>query len=181
MNINLSRIMAVNNNQVDLDYQIDVESINYYGDKIIISKPASLRGKLYYMDEKTFLDCAISAELQVNCSRCLKSFHRDLSAKLSVELIEEQDGLNADDANDDDDDDIILYQDDNIDLAKIVREQIIMSIPMKLLCHENCKGLCVQCGVNKNEEQCQCKLDNDEDEEKVDFRLSKLKELFPKD
>ncbi len=175
MNINLSRIMAVNNNQIELKYQIDVESINYYGDKIIISEPASLHGKLYYMDEKTFLDCAISAEVKVNCSRCLKSFHRDLSTKLSVELIEEQDGLNIED-----EDDTILYQDDNIDLAKIVREQIIMSIPMKLLCSENCKGFCFQCGINKNEEQCQCKLDNDEDEVKVDFRLSKLKELFPK-
>lgn len=180
MNINLSRIMAVNNNQVDLKYQIDVESINYYGDKIIISEPASLQGKLYNMDEKTFLDCAISAELKVNCGRCLNSFHKNLATKLSVELIEEQDGLNIED-EDEDKDDIILYQDDNIDLAKIVREQIIMSIPMKLLCSENCKGLCVQCGINKNEEQCQCKLDNDEDEVKVDFRLSKLKELFPKD
>ncbi|MGV8146505.1 MAG: YceD family protein [Alkaliphilus sp.] len=176
MNINLSKIMAVNNNQVDLEYQIDVEPINYYGDKIIISEPASLCGKLYYMDGKTFMDCIISAELQVNCSRCLKSFNYNLSTKLSVELIEKLDESCIEDG-----DDIIFYEDDNIDLNKIVKEQIIMSIPMKLLCHENCKGICVQCGANKNEKQCQCKLDNDEDEEKVDFRLSKLKELFHKD
>lgn len=176
MIISLSNIKSKDDNQIDLEYQIDIAPIDYYGDRIIISEPASLRGKLYHINKKTFLDCIIRAELQVNCSRCLMPFYSELCTKLTTELLNEQEEANIDDG-----DDVIFYQDDIIDLGKIVREQILMNIPLKMLCHEDCKGLCAQCGTNKNEKQCQCQLDNDEDEEKVDFRLSKLKELFHKD
>ena len=45
---------------------------------------------------------------------------------------------------------------DEIDLREILREQIYLSLPAKLICHPDCRGLCPQCGINLNEGQCRC-------------------------
>jgi uncharacterized protein len=44
----------------------------------------------------------------------------------------------------------------DIDLSEAIREEIILNIPMKNICDTNCKGICVGCGVNLNNEECQC-------------------------
>jgi uncharacterized protein len=44
-----------------------------------------------------------------------------------------------------------------IDLTDDIREEVILDLPIKLLCQENCKGLCPNCGANRNKEKCQCK------------------------
>ncbi len=48
---------------------------------------------------------------------------------------------------------------DTIDLTEDIRQEIIVELPMKILCQENCKGLCPNCGVNLNKEKCRCKKD----------------------
>jgi len=49
--------------------------------------------------------------------------------------------------------------DDTIDLTVNTIENALLTLPMKVLCNENCKGLCAICGVNKNEEGCNCVAD----------------------
>ena len=46
--------------------------------------------------------------------------------------------------------DISFYQDDQIDLTELLREQFYLALPMKPLCRDDCRGLCLQCGVNRN-------------------------------
>ena len=46
-----------------------------------------------------------------------------------------------------------------VDLESLLREQIILMLPLKPLCDENCKGLCPHCGANLNREKCTCKTD----------------------
>ncbi|MBM4294554.1 MAG: DUF177 domain-containing protein, partial [Deltaproteobacteria bacterium] len=52
--------------------------------------------------------------------------------------------------------DVDFISGENIDLQGIVREQIILSMPLKPLCHEDCRGLCPGCGANLNREACTC-------------------------
>ena len=58
-----------------------------------------------------------------------------------------------------------------IDLEPIVREQLLLALPMNAVCREDCKGLCGQCGQNLNEKQCDCQ------EQRVDPRFAALKGL----
>ena len=58
-----------------------------------------------------------------------------------------------------------------IDLDPIVREQLLLALPMSAVCTEDCKGLCTVCGQNLNEKQCGC------DTRQVDPRLAALKNI----
>ncbi|MDJ0784736.1 MAG: DUF177 domain-containing protein [Desulfosarcinaceae bacterium] len=51
---------------------------------------------------------------------------------------------------------LIHFQDDSLDLAEGIAEQVIMRLPFKPLCQPDCKGLCSHCGINKNAETCTC-------------------------
>lgn len=53
-------------------------------------------------------------------------------------------------------DEVYLYQGDHLDLASMVREQVILAAPMQPLCQEDCLGLCPQCGQNLNDRRCAC-------------------------
>ena len=49
-----------------------------------------------------------------------------------------------------------VFDGKTIDLDPIVREQVLLALPMNAVCREDCKGLCAQCGQNLNEKQCGC-------------------------
>ena len=67
---------------------------------------------------------------------------------------------------------IMFVDGDTLDITEIIENSIISTLPIKRLCKEDCKGLCSQCGTNKNVKECQC------DNFDVDIRLAKLRELF---
>ncbi len=48
------------------------------------------------------------------------------------------------------------YQGDGVLLEDVLREQVLLALPLKITCREECKGLCPQCGKNLNQEQCSC-------------------------
>lgn len=50
----------------------------------------------------------------------------------------------------------INAQIESIDLAEEIRQETLLNLPRKILCREDCKGICLGCGVNLNKEQCQC-------------------------
>jgi uncharacterized protein len=118
-----------------------------------------------------YLEGNLRTEVEMDCSRCLEAARLPISAPFKYILTpaqteppEEQE-LNAEDL------DFIYYQDDLIDLDPLVAEQILLQIPMKILCREDCKGLCPHCGISLNQHSCQCHA------ERIDSRLTVLKKL----
>jgi uncharacterized protein len=67
-----------------------------------------------------------------------------------------------------------FYENDEIDLGHLMREQFTLSLPMKPLCRDDCRGLCPVCGVNWNKGSCDCKRDWE------DPRLEALRNLKAK-
>lgn len=172
MRFDLNTIKRGDHDKVDLNFVVNLDNIDYHGDVLKMIKPVSVMGSLYNVGTKTFLTCQLETELEVHCSRCLKPFVYQLRSNINVELIEEDEIINEDDI-----DDIISYNDNIIDFNEIIREQIIMNLPMKMICSEGCKGLCKNCGMDLNNEVCRCNIDHDD----VDPRLAKLKELLQQD
>ena len=68
------------------------------------------------------------------------------------------------------------YQGDRLDLGEVVREQVLLGLPLKPLCREDCQGLCPRCGKNRNAGPCGCTPE----EEEGDPRLEPLRKLFDK-
>lgn len=69
---------------------------------------------------------------------------------------------------------LVIPEHMNVDFAPLVREDMLLSLPMRVLCRPDCKGLCPKCGQNWNEAPCQCEPETD------DPRLSVLKDLRDK-
>jgi uncharacterized protein len=95
----------------------------------------------------------LKALVTVPCAKCLAPSLVKVSAPLNVTFVDE--GAEADQSDDPlDDVDVTTHDSINVDLAPIVREQLILSIPMSPHCRESCAGLCPTCGHNKNESDC---------------------------
>lgn len=99
----------------------------------------------------------------VLCDRCLKptprSFQKQFAHILTHTL------------NDEDNDEFILVEDMHFDLDALLREDVLLALPTKVLCRADCKGLCPMCGADRNETACGCK-------KPVDPRLAVLQELL---
>jgi uncharacterized protein len=95
--------------------------------------------------------------LELVCSRCLEPFRLpvdgtfDLRYHPASEMVVE-----ADREVPDEDLETSYYEDDQIDLNGLLREQFYLALPMKPLCQDHCRGLCPQCGTNLNGGDCQC-------------------------
>ncbi|WP_026475962.1 YceD family protein [Alkaliphilus transvaalensis] len=177
MKIDLTALKKEKKDQVDLNFLLNLDTIDYYGDQINVPSPVSVTGKLYVMDKRIYLNCNVKADLLVDCSRCLEPFTYQLDEKINAELVQED----SNEENQDDEDDLIFYQDEVIELDEIIKESIFINVPLKTLCSDNCKGLCVQCGKNLNVHECQCSIEEEQEEEVLDPRLAKLKELLQED
>jgi uncharacterized protein len=104
--------------------------------------------------------------LQLPCSRCLKDFTYPIDAEFDLVIAEavSNDQVSVDDG-------IVFFAADEADISSIVEEAIFMAIPICSLCQEDCRGLCQECGQDKNTTSCSCQ------EETIDPRWEKLKNL----
>ena len=99
----------------------------------------------------------VRTDLRLSCCRCLDPF--EVPREMSVDLLYLPQTANkgeADSEVSDEDLSTAFYRDQQIDLAHMVREQLQLSMPMKPLCHDECRGLCPMCGTNLNIEPCSC-------------------------
>jgi len=104
---------------------------------------------------------SIEGQMELTCSRCLEPFAAPAATEFDLLLVPgppsaaaaAKEELSPDDL------DLDYYTGEIVDLESILREQIILMLPLKPLCDESCKGLCPHCGANLNRETCTCKTD----------------------
>jgi len=130
----------------------------HHGKRKII-KDIRLRGRL-------------SAELELQCARCLELVRQQVDREF--ELLYRP--LGADAGRDelsvtDAEAEIGYYQGEGILLEDVLREQVLLALPLKVTCRDDCQGLCPQCGKNLNQERCSCTVPVE------DPRWSALKEI----
>jgi uncharacterized protein len=100
----------------------------------------------------------LAGHLDLACSRCLDSFTQPVDADFDLLMVPGPGAAaSADEELSPADLDLDYYTGEVVDLESLLREQIILLIPVKPLCDETCKGLCPQCGANLKREPCRCK------------------------
>ena len=114
----------------------------------------------------------LSTGLQLQCARCLEPVQQDvvrdfelLYRPLGADAGRDELSVTAAEAE------IGYYQGDGIQLEDVLREQVLLALPLKVTCREDCKGLCLHCGMNLNEEKCSCSVPME------DPRWAALKEI----
>jgi len=108
----------------------------------------------------------ISFSIVSPCARCLDRVESNLKPKINLILIPNRTETEGDDIVD-----YESYNGNEVDLGGYLREVIAMSIPVKILCREQCRGLCQNCGVNLNSASCSCEVDW------IDPRLTALRNI----
>jgi|LFRM01.1.fsa_nt_gb uncharacterized protein len=118
--------------------------------------PLELNGTVLKTELGFLVSGTVSMSLTLTCSRCLTAFEYPVKAEFSEEFVPggKGDHSEADELGDA----APTFQGDCIDVSGLVAEAIIVEIPMKAVCREDCRGLCPECGQVLNDNQCKCKV-----------------------
>ena len=114
----------------------------------------------------------VSAEAEVDCDRCLKTVNVPVATEFDVKYLPVEDYRSSEVAELQDDDlGTSFFEGDTSDIDELVREQILLTLPGRALCGEECQGLCPVCGIDKNADSCNC------ESSEVDPRWAGLEKL----
>jgi uncharacterized protein len=158
-----------------------------------VTAPVDLRMVIHKDHDRFRLVGNVKTTLELACSRCLESYAMPVDRAFDLRYLPAGDstkdsprrggagGAAERDQDEEDeieveDDDVAVtfYRDDQIDLKELLREQFYLALPMKPLCSADCKGICPQCGTNRNTAPCDCHPQWE------DPRLAGLKTLLEK-
>lgn len=123
--------------------------------------PVKIDFNLYRVNDMFRGDGSVETSLHLQCSRCLENFVFSIHSEFALNFTSEPDAeaesgshaeyeINAEQVG------LVLIYNDEIDLIKVIQEQIIMALPIRPLCREDCRGLCPQCGADLNKGSCRC-------------------------
>lgn len=95
----------------------------------------------------------IEFSLNLECDRCADTFSKDFEENVRFVLKNGE--------TDYSDIDVMNFSSMDADITDYVRDIVITAIPMQILCREDCKGLCIKCGINLNKDKCDCSNQED--------------------
>jgi uncharacterized protein len=166
MKLNVSDLLS--EEVVTKDINVAVKEKGFYdgSEYIKLLEPLKFSGTLSKEGDILLLEGRVNTLLELTCSRCLSKY----SYAVNIAIIEKF--TNTNNGKENKDDEVIFIDSNIVDITEIIENNIILILPIKRLCKDNCKGLCQQCGTNLNNSKCQCKSDD------IDSRLAKLKDMF---
>ena len=134
--------------------------------------PGALNLHLSRAGDVVYLRGRLDIQVSAKCARCLEAVELGMDVPVEVALFPRGDEPQADDDGElvADDMGVALYDNMQINLDGVIRDEIYLELPMNALCSDVCAGLCRQCGVNLNADSCQCP-------KAVDMRWSALKDI----
>ncbi len=155
--------------KIDIDYMLTPEPL--WG--IEFESDAHVRGVL--TDNAGYMRLVLKAELKYHgeCARCLAPVKGVFS--LDFERTVTTEGTLSEASLEEDIDEYVVVQGSSLDIDETLCEELVLAFPTKLLCSEDCLGLCPKCGKPKRDGDCGCPT------KEIDPRLAILATLFDKD
>jgi uncharacterized protein len=169
MRINL---VDLENGKAEFAHVYQPEELDLSDERARLCGPASVAGKIRRAGNEVFVSGRVSTCIQVDCDRCLKSVELPVDTEFSVEYMtgsEYESTLTAELTEDLMS--VSVFDGESIDIDEIAKEQILLVVPTRLLCKEDCKGFCPTCGADQNLGECNCL------EVEIDPRWAALKNL----
>lgn len=163
MIIDLKRIFVNENSSLPIEYSLDMSNVDFSG-CYPLKKPVEIKGSVTNKASLVELDAAVTYIYEADCDRCGVYTAKKHTLHVQKSLAPSIEGEESDS--------ILLTPDMKLDLDELVYSEVIVSLPMKHLCNEGCKGICPKCGKNLNEGKCGCP------EKEIDPRLSALADLL---
>ena len=169
MILSLSEIMSVPDKVAEMDIPLDCSAVEFQGMRYEFTKKPPLHVRITNQNRKKVLvEGNADYTLSIPCSRCLDSVEVTIPVEIHVSLdfsredeertreMEEEGYLNG-------------Y---SLDVDLLVLDEILLEFPEKVLCRDDCRGLCPVCGQNLNQGECGC------NRESLDPRMAAIQDIF---
>lgn len=171
MLINLLSILSQDGKEETLIIPIEMESFRNGRNKYVISKKEDLHVKLVNKGNKQVdLTGSTSLSVLIPCGRCLDL----VEIPFDIEFEYEIDMKQTDEERRENLDEMSWLNGLEIDVEKLAYNEILLNWPIRVLCKEDCQGICSHCGVNLNKQTCDC------DTSELDPRMAAIKDIFSK-
>lgn len=166
MRLGLSQIIDRPGESVSYSAVVDLSDLQY-GTCCPVTEPVLASGTVRNTAGVLMMKGKITTCIHGICDRCATEFDRDVDIPIDAVLVTEL-------ANEENEDEwVFTLEGDSADLDDIVRTIFVLNMDSKLLCSDDCQGLCCKCGKNLNEGPCGCGKE-------IDPRLAALKQLLNK-
>ena len=166
MLLGLSKIIDCPGASVSFSVSVDLSDLRY-GDSFPVTESVEASGMVRNTAGVLVMSGSLHTTIHGVCDRCAADFDSYVEFPLDVVLVTEF-------SNEENEDEWVFpLEGDSADLEDIVRTVFVLNLDSKLLCKEDCKGLCCRCGKNLNEGPCNC-------QKELDPRFAALKQLLEK-
>ena len=166
MLLGLSKIIDCPGASVSFSTSVDLSDLRY-GVSYPVSEPVLAQGIVRNTAGVLMMTGNLTTCIHGICDRCAGEFDRPINFPIQVVLVTEL-------SNEENEDEWVFpLEGDSADLDDIVRTVFVLNLDSKLLCREDCAGLCSRCGKNLNDGPCNCRKE-------LDPRFAALKQLLEK-
>lgn len=173
MKLDISQLLREKGAVMPVSYEETGVPFEAAGQEIRFAAPLQVQGTLTNTGNYLVGKGTVKTAVFLNCHRCLKEYRYEIDVPWELFFVNKRGGNF--DPPEDEEAEIIPFSKEEIDLAEPLQEDIILSLPIRWLCREDCPGLCPVCGADKATTQCDCQVDD------IDPRLAVLKDLVGKD
>jgi len=156
---------------LELFEEVQPEELALLPEEALVRGALSLSANLVKVGAHVHVEGVLEGTMTWECVRCLKAFDKPTEIPFTAEYQapdptvrtrgrttkdRQPDGAESGSETMEQDDEFYTCTDDGVELAEMLREQVILSTPMQPLCDEQCRGLCPVCGCDRNEQACNC-------------------------
>jgi DUF177 domain-containing protein len=135
----------------------ELKTMSDHGGPVFV-EPFSFHLRFQRTGQLVELEGQVTADILLSCGRCLKEFRLPVAESFALtfspvpqkDVDDEEVELDADELG------LITYQDETLDLAAPLLEQLVMAVPISPVCSDECHGLCAECGLDLNDSRCLC-------------------------
>lgn len=170
MLIDISEIVSCENKEITKEASIELDTFVSRLGEFPITKKAPIDITIANRENKRLLIRGdVDLTVSIPCSRCLEDVPTDIHFFIDKEL--ELNGAEVNDTEMEETDYLIGL---NLDIDKLIYGEILVNWPMKVLCRQDCKGICKVCGMNLNKGNCDCQRTE------LDPRMAAIQDVFNK-
>ena len=166
MLLGLSKIIGCPGSVVPFETSLDLSQMEF-GGSTLLTEPIHAVGQVRNKAGVLIMTGELTTRLHGNCDRCAKPVEQDLSFSVEAVLVTELENEDYDDPW------TFELVGDQADLDDILTTAVVLNMDSKLLCNEDCRGLCPKCGADLNDGPCSCKPE-------LDPRMAVLQQLLNK-
>ena len=163
MKFNISNIIKNNGASLNIEFCEVLTGFESVEGEYEFGSPVIFKGMVVNDSGNMKLNGHLCTEYTVVCYRCLKEITKEMCIEIKEDFIKKTDET---------DNEAYTYDNNCIEIDKVLMDNIILGLPMKQICREECKGLCLKCGSDLNEKDCNCC------EDVVSPRMEALKKYF---